>query len=226
VEIAASRRDRCAPTSSTGSEATGAWLRRHAIAEDMGRTLRFARGLRPYVLRSESLHHRHARACRTKRKSMIATPVQSIEETPRKAVGSRNAGRAPMPDHVGPSTQPGEIECEVLIGVGGHQSLQEQGRVTARASRRDFFSGERDFQDHCRALVSVSRINSRAAPSSNQRAGAFISTKGVAESLELSTSDRWRAAEISPRNSQKHFFSVTRCVRIHSKIAAKFGVGG
>src|SRR5262245_47218947 len=37
------------------------------IAKDMGRTLRFARGLRAYVLRSESLHHRHARACRAKR---------------------------------------------------------------------------------------------------------------------------------------------------------------
>ena len=44
VEIAASRRDRCATTSSIGSEATGAWLRRHAIAEDMGRTLRVKRG--------------------------------------------------------------------------------------------------------------------------------------------------------------------------------------
>ena len=38
MEIAASRRDRCATMSSIGSEATGAWLRRHAIAEDMGRT--------------------------------------------------------------------------------------------------------------------------------------------------------------------------------------------
>ena len=44
MEIAASRRDRCAPMSSIGSEATGAWLRRHAIAEDMGRTLRVKRG--------------------------------------------------------------------------------------------------------------------------------------------------------------------------------------
>lgn len=40
VEIAASRRDRCATMGSIGSEATGAWLRRHAIAEDMGRTSR------------------------------------------------------------------------------------------------------------------------------------------------------------------------------------------
>ena len=40
MESAASRRDRCATMSSTGSEATGAWLRRHAIAEDMGRTSR------------------------------------------------------------------------------------------------------------------------------------------------------------------------------------------
>ena len=68
MEIAASRRDRCATTSSIGSEATGAWLRRHAIAEDMGRTLRPARGLRTYVLRSENLHHRHARSCHAKRK--------------------------------------------------------------------------------------------------------------------------------------------------------------
>jgi hypothetical protein len=71
VEIAASRRDRCATTGSIGSEATGAWLRRHAIAEDMGRTSRSARGLRAYVLRSENLHHRHARACRaTTRRAM------------------------------------------------------------------------------------------------------------------------------------------------------------
>jgi hypothetical protein len=44
MEIAASRRDRCATMSSIGSEATGAWLRRHAIAEDMGRTSRALRG--------------------------------------------------------------------------------------------------------------------------------------------------------------------------------------
>ena len=44
MESAASRRDRCATMSSIGSEATGAWLRRHAIAEDMGRTLRVKRG--------------------------------------------------------------------------------------------------------------------------------------------------------------------------------------
>lgn len=44
VEIAASRRNRCATTGSIGSEATGAWLRRHAIAEDMGRTHARKRG--------------------------------------------------------------------------------------------------------------------------------------------------------------------------------------
>src|SRR3954466_2797430 len=60
MDIAASRRNRCATMSSIGSEATGAWLRRHAIAEDVGRTLRFARGLLAHVLRSENLHHRHA----------------------------------------------------------------------------------------------------------------------------------------------------------------------
>ena len=63
VEIAASRRNRCATASSIGSEATGAWLRRHAIAEDMGRTSHKREGLLAYVLRSENLHHRHAQAC-------------------------------------------------------------------------------------------------------------------------------------------------------------------
>jgi hypothetical protein len=190
----------------------------------MGRTLRFTRGLRAYVLRSESLHHRHARACRTKRKSMIATRVQSIEETPRKAVGSRNAGRAPMPDHVGPSTQPGEIECEVPIGVGGIKVYRSRGRGTARALTRRFFSGHRDFRAAARARVSISRINSTVALSSNQREKAFISTRGWSK---VWSPYPWTGGgqQRFRREIRGNIFSV-RCVRIHSKNRREVRGGG
>ena len=45
------------------------------IAKDMGRTLRSARGLRAYVLRSENLHHRHARACRANKETEVSNDM-------------------------------------------------------------------------------------------------------------------------------------------------------
>jgi hypothetical protein len=102
-----------------------------------------------------------------------ASPIDRSNAPP-KRWGSRNVGRAPMPDHVRPSTQRGEIECEMHTGVGGIKVYRSSGAEPHGPHAEIFFSASEVFKTPARDLISVSRINSMAAYLPSPRTAGFI----------------------------------------------------
>ena len=205
----------------------GAWLRRHAIAEDMGRTLRFARGLRAYVLRSENLHHRHATRAATRDREMklviqghgagVVQSQDSWDTGPRRAFVCKIAKlntKSPVreaPSGFGCSvTTNGSFPDRSVCGCFGLRRRASQtgfaSRLTPVTRVAPLLAG-----GGTQSLVLLGRITALVS-----RADFFSAPGGLNESIEIKSIKR--PAKGVVRRCDRAFFSAHRGAGGRSKL--------
>ena len=187
-----------------------------------------ARGLLACVLRSENLHHRHARACRTIRETMMMRSVSSTIPPG----GPRNSIELRFGTGVHPSQSTSRNSIEKAHGGGGRvKSPTRRSCRTGGSLTRGFFSGELDFQQvarghqpqftryingRCRPCGRVERIyflSCASPPGGGQKSGAFSFRTGGSRHTSF-------------REYPETFFWSRARSFGRGKIAAKFRVGG